>query len=70
MLELLKFNWNDDKQDYDITTNSNKIIIHQTANSWCIVLGGETDYERPIIIIETIDENIQKVTVIDEFMGD
>lgn len=69
-LELLKFNWDEAKQDYVISTNSDKILIHQTRTSWCICLGGENDYERSIIIIETLDENIQKVTVTEEFMGD
>ncbi len=69
-LEMLKFKWDEKQQDYNITTNSNKITIHQTTSSWCIVLGNETDDERPIIIIETIDKGIQKVTIVDEFMGD
>lgn len=69
-LELLKFNWDEAKQDYVISTNSNKILVHQTSTSWCIIFGGESDYERTIIIIETLDDNIQKVTVTEEFMGD
>jgi uncharacterized protein YgiM (DUF1202 family) len=69
-LELLKFNWDEAKQDYIISTNSNKILVHQTSTSWCIIFGGESDYERTIIIIEILDDNIQKITVTEEFMGD
>ena len=69
-LENVKFEWNAAKFDYDITTSSLKVNIRQTKNTWCFLIGGDDEYERPMIIIETLDNNVFKVSVIEEFMGD
>lgn len=63
-LDKLSFKWNAAKNDYDITSPTKTIDISVSGNRWNIDIYEDEEQMSGIsIIIETITDNLQKVTV-------
>ncbi len=63
----LKFRWNESTNDYDITTDQESISIQKTHTGWMIYK--EIEDGSIVISVETLDDNLQKITIYFEGLG-
>ncbi len=67
----ISFSWNEKTQSYDlISKDMGKLGFGMMGNQWYITyITDESDYAAILIMVETISENLQKVSVTIEEMG-
>lgn len=63
----LKFTWNEAKKDYDISSPQNILAVDKYNNKWFISHSEENG--DLIISVETIEDNLQKITIFFQELG-